>query len=87
MARSTEVERLSPLAPVYRSGPHGNFEDGVGVALSEDRDPAVLEEETQALRDALRGAGRPMLDPTTPGASTWLAGEMREGDVYLLNPL
>ncbi len=58
-----------------------------GVALSEDRDPAVLEEETQALRDALRGAGRPMLDPTTPGASTWLAGEMREGDVYLLNPL
>jgi sarcosine oxidase subunit gamma len=41
MARSTEVERLSPLAPVYRAGPHGNFEDGVGVALSEPRPGSI----------------------------------------------
>lgn len=31
----SSVGRLSPLAPVYRTGSHGNFEDGVGVALSE----------------------------------------------------
>jgi sarcosine oxidase subunit gamma len=33
--RPVSVERLSPLAPVYRPGSHGNFEDGSGVALSE----------------------------------------------------
>lgn len=43
MARSTEVERLSPLAPVYRAGPHGNFEDGVGVALSEPRPGSIVQ--------------------------------------------
>jgi sarcosine oxidase subunit gamma len=32
---ASKVERLSPLAPVYHPGSHGNFEDGVGVALSE----------------------------------------------------
>lgn len=32
---ASKVERLSPLAPVYRPGSHGNFDDGVGVALSE----------------------------------------------------
>ncbi len=29
------VARLSALAPVYRPGSHGNFEHGIGVALSE----------------------------------------------------
>jgi len=29
------IERLSPLAPVYRPGSNGNFENGIGVALSE----------------------------------------------------
>jgi len=43
MASSSAVERLSPLAPVYRSGPHGNFEDGVGVALSEPRPAAIVQ--------------------------------------------
>ena len=58
-----------------------------GVVLSGDRDPALLAEATRELRERIRAAGRPMLDPTTPNASTWLAGQMREGDVYLLNPL
>src|SRR5690606_2228803 len=43
MARSSEVERLSPLAPVYRAGPHGNFDDGVGVALSEPRPGSIVQ--------------------------------------------
>ncbi len=43
MARSIEVERLSPLAPVYRAGPYGNFEDGVGVALSEPRPGSIVQ--------------------------------------------
>jgi sarcosine oxidase subunit gamma len=37
------VERLSPLAPVYRPGPHGNFEHGVGVALSEVAPVAIVQ--------------------------------------------
>jgi sarcosine oxidase subunit gamma len=37
------VERLSPLAPVYRPGPHGNFEHGVGVALSEVAPAAIVQ--------------------------------------------
>ena len=43
MARSIEIERLSPLAQVYRAGPHGNFEDGVGVALSEPRPGSIVQ--------------------------------------------
>ena len=29
---------------------------------------------------------RVLIDPQGPGVSTWLARDMREGDVYLLNP-
>lgn len=34
-AGESAVARLSALAPVYRPGSHGNFEHGIGVALSE----------------------------------------------------
>lgn len=37
------VERLSPLEPVYRSGSHGRFEDGVGVILSETRPGSIVQ--------------------------------------------
>jgi heterotetrameric sarcosine oxidase gamma subunit len=37
------VERLSPLEPVYRSGPHGNYQDGVGVALSKPRPGSIVQ--------------------------------------------
>ncbi len=43
MARETGIERLSPLEPVYRSGPHGRFEDGVEVALSEIRPGSIVQ--------------------------------------------
>src|SRR5690606_17282937 len=43
MANRSMVERLSPLAPVYRPGPHGNFEHGVGVARSEVAQAAIVQ--------------------------------------------
>lgn len=43
MASRSTVERLSPLAPVYRPGSHGNFEDGVGVALSEIAPTSIVQ--------------------------------------------
>jgi sarcosine oxidase subunit gamma len=37
------VEPLSPLAPVWKPGSHGNFVDGVGVVLSETRPGSIVE--------------------------------------------
>ena len=37
------VEPLSPLAPVWKPGSHGNFADGVGVVLSETRPGSIVE--------------------------------------------
>jgi sarcosine oxidase subunit gamma len=37
------VEPLSPLAPVWKPGSHGNFADGVGVMLSETRPGSIVE--------------------------------------------
>lgn len=57
-----------------------------GVALSADADPMIDTTETERLRERLRLLERPDVTPTVPNASTWLAGHMREGDQYLLNP-
>jgi N-methylhydantoinase B/oxoprolinase/acetone carboxylase alpha subunit len=57
-----------------------------GVVLSDDWDPVIDEEATRARRAELAKIERPLLDPPGPAASTWLEGDMREGDVYLLNP-
>jgi sarcosine oxidase subunit gamma len=59
MADRSTVERLSPLAPVYRPGSHGNFEDGVGVALSEVAPASIVQlaawpGEERKLIDAIR---------------------------------
>ena len=75
MARSTEVERLSPLAPVYHAGPHGNFEDGVGVALSEPRPGSIVQlaawpGEERRMIDAIRTvAGLALPDGAGSGVS------------------
>ena len=37
------VERESPLAPVYRPGSHGDFESGIGVALSEIAPASIVQ--------------------------------------------
>jgi len=58
-----------------------------GVVLSDDDDPRVDEVATAAKRRELAAVERPQLDPTEPNASTWLKRNMREGDVYLLDPL
>ena len=42
---------------------------------------------TTARRDRLREVRRPAFEPSTPGASTWVERNRRDGDVYLLNPL
>lgn len=75
MARSTEVERLSPLAPVYRAGPHGNFEDGVGVALSEPRPGSIVQlaawpgEERKVIEAIHAVAGLALLDGAGSGVT------------------
>jgi N-methylhydantoinase B len=58
-----------------------------GVALSDDADPQIDEEATRRRRDELRAVERPVLDPVEPNAATWVADNMSEGDVYLLNPM
>lgn len=37
------VEQLSPLGDAWRPGSHGNFVDGIGVALSEPRPDSIVE--------------------------------------------
>ena len=37
------VDQLSPLEPVLRTGSHGNFADGVGVALSETQPGSIVQ--------------------------------------------
>jgi N-methylhydantoinase B len=61
--------------------------DVFGVVLSDDEDPVIDAAGTEELRRALRAIDRPLIDPEAPSASRWLEREMREGDVYLLNPL
>lgn len=37
------VEQLSPLASVWKPGSHGNFTEGVGVVLSENRPGSIVQ--------------------------------------------
>jgi N-methylhydantoinase B len=60
--------------------------DVFGVVLSDDFDPVVDIEATEAQRQRLRLRGRPLVDPTVPSASTWVKDNMRNTDVYLINP-
>ena len=60
--------------------------DVFGVVLSDNVDPVVDSQETEAQRDRLRAVGRPLVDPSVPSASTWVQDSMRDGDVYLINP-
>lgn len=58
-----------------------------GVVVSDDFDPVVDEEATKTERERLSKIERPLVEPTTPGASNWLEENMRPGDQYLLNPM
>jgi heterotetrameric sarcosine oxidase gamma subunit len=37
------VDQLSPLAPVFQPGPHGNIADGIGVTLSELQPGSIVQ--------------------------------------------
>jgi N-methylhydantoinase B len=61
--------------------------DLFGVVLRDDFDePALDSTATVARRRELHELARPLLEPTTPGGSTWITDNLREGDEYLLNP-
>lgn len=40
---ASQVERQSPLEPVFKPGSHGNFEAGVGVTLSETQPGSIVQ--------------------------------------------
>lgn len=73
------VERLSPLEPVYRPGSHGNFEDGVGVILSETQPGSIVQlaswpgQERQTLAAIRTVTGLSLPD----GAGGGVAGERK----------
>ena len=61
--------------------------DVFGVVVSDDPDAPELDvEATVQLRAELRERSRPLVDPTTPGASTWIRDNIADGDKLLLNP-
>jgi N-methylhydantoinase B len=58
--------------------------DVFGVVLREDF--TVDEAATATARERLAAVARPAFEPSTPSASTWVERNLRDGDVYLLNP-
>jgi sarcosine oxidase subunit gamma len=73
------VEPLSPLAPVWKPGSHGNFVDGVGVVLSETRPGSIVEasawhgEEKEMIAAIRKATGLSL--PDGAGAGTYSAGK------------
>jgi N-methylhydantoinase B len=57
-----------------------------GVALSADRDLRIDADETLRLRDGLRAADRPLIDPDAPGAAHWVEAIITERDARVVNP-
>lgn len=70
------VEQLSPLEPVFRSGSHGNFADGVGVTLSEIAPGSIVQvaswpgEEKKLLAAIAAVTGLKLVDGAGAGASS-----------------
>jgi N-methylhydantoinase B len=57
-----------------------------GVVLSNAPEYAVNARETEKVRSELLANERPPALPTQPSAATWVQDNMRDGDIYLLNP-
>jgi sarcosine oxidase subunit gamma len=73
------VEPLSPLAPVWKPGSHGNFDEGVGVVLSETRPGSIVQAaawhgQEKALIAAIREATALSL-PDGAGAGAYSNGK------------
>lgn len=60
--------------------------DVFGVVLNDDFERTLDTAATEKLRDELRNIERPMIDPVAPGAGTWIARNMREGDRFIEAP-
>ena len=79
------VDQLSPLAPVWRPGAHGNVADGVGVDAVRDRSRARSSSsppgrgEEKALIAAIRRRHRPDACPTAPAAASSTDGKAAFG--------
>ncbi len=61
--------------------------ESFGVVLSGDHDPVLDAGATTQRRAELAALERAPITPTEPNASPWLSEQMREGDVYQLDPL
>ena len=57
-----------------------------GVVVDDELEPRIIGDETSRLRESLSAESRPMVVPAQPGAGTWAQDNMKDGDVYLLNP-
>ena len=61
-----------------------------GVVVSDDFNPRLDVAATAALRADLGTRKRPLVEPATPAETAegaWIRTDMREGDVFLLNPV
>lgn len=73
------AEPLSPLAPVWKPGSHGNFAAGVGVVLSETRPGSIVEaaawygEERKLIASIRKATGLSL--PDGAGAGTYAGGK------------
>ena len=56
------------------------------MVLSDDSDPVIDHDATAAKRRELLAMDRPIVVPTEPDAAEWVKENMRDGDVYLVNP-
>jgi N-methylhydantoinase B len=57
-----------------------------GVVLNDDFEMTVNVEATRALREELAKIERPLVDPTSPGAGTWIPEHLRPGDRFIEAP-
>lgn len=60
--------------------------DVFGVVVGDDDDPVIDQAATAQRRRELAARRRPLVVPSAPGAATWVQDNMRDGDVYLVNP-
>jgi N-methylhydantoinase B len=63
-----------------------NARELFGVVCNDDFERTLDEPATEKLRAELRGKPRPMIDPTVPGAGTWIPRNMRPGDRFIEAP-
>lgn len=60
--------------------------DVFGVVLNDDFERTLDTAATEKLRSKLRHTERSMIDPVAPGAGTWIARNMRDGDRFIEAP-